>query len=80
MGRMAEMDDLIRRSKLYKAMVESGKYKDGDEVVEIILEIAQEVDAGADPTEELYNEGFEPDFVEDILDVINLWRRRTPRK
>ena len=57
----------IRKTDLFKAMQECGNYSDDDHIVEVILELRDEVLAGGDPEELLYDEGFEPDYVFDIL-------------
>ena len=56
----------IKRSDLYKSMIACGRY-DNNEVVTRILEMREDVRAGQDPEEVLYDEGFEPDFVFDLL-------------
>jgi hypothetical protein len=56
------------KSKLFLAMQASGKYIDDADIDDVISEMRQEVECGADPEEVLYEEGFEPDYVFDLID------------
>lgn len=67
MSRMSEQDDDIRRTELFKAMKSSGRYSSEDEIAETILEMRVEVSEGVDPEVVLHEEGFEPDYIFDII-------------
>lgn len=66
MSKMSEQDDDIRRTELFKAMMSSGRYS-ADDAAQRILEMRVEVAEGEDPEEVLHEEGFEPDYVMDII-------------
>lgn len=51
---------------LFKAMMTSGRYSQ-DEAIETISDMRAMVGEGADPEELLQDEGFEPDYIFDIL-------------
>lgn len=57
----------IKDTELFKAMKSCGRYSSDEEIVEMIQGMRDEVAAGADPEEELHMEGFEPDYVFDLL-------------
>lgn len=48
-------------------MLASGYYESAQEVHEVIAEMKERVRNGEDPEEVLHEEGFEPDFVYDLL-------------
>ena len=54
-------------SELFEAMQSSGKYSDDGEINDVIADMRDAVEAGEDPEEVLYEEGFEPDYVFDLL-------------
>lgn len=57
----------IRSTELFRAMLQSGDYDDAAEVVEIIQEMRDSVAGGENPEEVLHEEGFEPDYIFDIV-------------
>jgi hypothetical protein len=56
------------RSELGRMMKASGRYADDADIAQTIADMADEVAKGADPEEVLHEEGFEPDYVFDLLD------------
>lgn len=57
----------INQTELFRAMKSSGYYEDDDAILDTIEEMRQEVIDGRDPEEVLYEEGFEPDYIFDLL-------------
>jgi hypothetical protein len=57
------------KTDLFKAMKSSENYLDDEDILEAIEEMRKEVLEGADPEEVLRNEGFEPDYIFDIMDL-----------
>jgi hypothetical protein len=57
------------KTDLFKAMRSSENYLDDEDILEAIEEMRKEVLEGADPEEVLRNEGFEPDYIFDIMDL-----------
>lgn len=55
------------QTELGKAMLASRIYDDAEAVSEAIIEMRQRVRNGEDPEEVLHEEGFEPDFVFDLI-------------
>jgi hypothetical protein len=53
---------------LIEAMISSETVSDEQEAFQLIRELRQEVLEGADPEELLYDLGFEPEYVLDLLD------------
>lgn len=65
---VAQMIDLkIKRLPLFGAMKSSGRYEDDREIIDRILEMREEARAGGNPEEVLHEEGFEPDYVFDLI-------------
>lgn len=58
----------LKQSELYAAMLASGNYSDHIDIVDSLEAMAEEIEAGADPVEVLHCEGFEPDYVFDLID------------
>lgn len=58
----------IESTELYKAMRASKRY-DHEEAVEAIETMREAVEDGDDPEELLHEEGFEPDYIFDIVDL-----------
>ncbi len=57
------------KTELYRTMIASGRYSP-DAAIDAIDSLRYEVAAGEeDPEEALHNEGFEPDYIFDILDL-----------
>lgn len=62
------MSTAIECTTLYKAMIASGNYSP-DDAIEAIAEMRALVATGEeDPEELLHYEGFEPDYIFDIID------------
>lgn len=59
--------DLFRTTELYKAMRTCGDYETDDDILDELACMLEEVDSGYDPEEVLYERGFEPDYVLDLL-------------
>jgi len=57
----------IKRTELFTAMMACGRYEEQD-AVDAIQTMRESVDDGDDPEELLNDEGFEPDYILDILD------------
>ena len=55
----------IMATALYKAMRQRGDAH--DDAIEAIASMRSETAAGADPEELLHEEGFEPDYIFDII-------------
>lgn len=55
-----------KATELYKAMMSCGRYTSED-AVDSIHSMREEVALGADPEEVLNFEGFEPDYVFDLI-------------
>ncbi len=58
----------IVNTELYAAMISCGRYTH-EEAVDTIQSMRDEVENGEDPDELLHEEGFEPDYVFDILNL-----------
>lgn len=59
---------IIKSTELFRVMLASGDYEDADEVIEVIEEMRERVlTGGEDPDEVLHEEGYEPDYVMDLL-------------
>lgn len=54
-------------SELFQAMRDSGNYENDLDIQETIAEMKKRIRAGEDPEEVLFDEGFEPDFVFDLI-------------
>jgi len=63
-----EIHARIKRTELFAAMRSSGNYEDDLAIIDIILEMRERARNGGDPEELLYEEGFEPDYVFDLID------------
>lgn len=61
------IDEKLARTELYRAMLSSGNYEDRRAILDTMLEMRQRIRDGEDPEEVLYEEGFEPDFVLDLI-------------
>lgn len=59
------MSNSIRNTALYKAMIARGDSP--TEAFDAIVEMRKAFLEGADPEELLHDEGFEPDYIFDIL-------------
>jgi hypothetical protein len=57
----------VEQTELYQAMLASGRYEDEDYVIATIDEMRERVATGEDPEEVLYEEGFEPDYIFDLI-------------
>lgn len=53
--------------ELLKALLSSGTCDTEEEALEIIQEMKHDVLDGSDPEEVLYDYGFEPDYIFDII-------------
>lgn len=58
----------IAGSELFKAMQQSGHYENDNDILETFNEMRERVSNGEDPEEVLYDEGFEPDYILDLID------------
>lgn len=58
----------LKQSELYAAMLASGNYSDHDDIMNALEAMAFEIEEGDDPEEVLHYEGFEPDYVFDLID------------
>lgn len=59
----------IRKTELFRAMQQCGRYSDDEDIIETIEFMREQVADGEDPEELLHDEGFEPDFIFDIVDI-----------
>lgn len=59
----------IKNTDLFKAMKSSGRYEDDAHIIERIEDMRAEVKNGENPEELLHDEGFEPDYIFDIMDL-----------
>lgn len=57
----------IKQTRLFRAMKETDDYDSDEAIVGLIQEMREQVKGGSDPEELLFLEGFEPDFIEDLL-------------
>lgn len=57
----------ITKTELFKAMKSSNNYDDDNSIIEAIQEMKKMVSDGEDPEEVLHDEGFEPDYIFDLL-------------
>lgn len=57
----------IRETELFKAMSASGDYDRDVDIIQAISEMREEVAEGRDPEEVLHEEGYEPDYVFDLI-------------
>lgn len=57
------------QTALFAAMMTCGRYSSAEEIIERIEEMRDEVREGGDPEEILHEEGFEPDYIFDIIPV-----------
>lgn len=57
----------LTQTQLFKAMKSSGNYGSDQDILETIHDMRASVAAGEDPTAILHEEGFEPDYVLDLL-------------
>lgn len=58
---------LIQQTELFRAMRQSGNYGSPSDIIEAIAEMRERVAKGENPEEVLREEGFEPDYIYDIL-------------
>lgn len=58
----------IKKTELFKALAD--KYNSEIEAYEIIDSMVQEIENGENPEELLFEEGFEPDYVFDLLNIM----------
>lgn len=61
------IDQRIMKLAISQSMKSCGRYHDDREIIDRVLEMREEVRDGADPEEVLYEEGFEPDYVFDLI-------------
>lgn len=64
---LQEIEAKIKRTELFKVMLSSGNYEDSGDVVDTILDLRDRVRKGENPEEVLHEEGFEPDYIYDLL-------------
>lgn len=57
--------DNPKNTQLYRAMLDSGRYSDTEAAI-AISEMRNDVLHGENPEELLHEEGFEPDYIDDI--------------
>lgn len=57
----------VIKTKLYSAMIESERYTDSEAKL-AIADLRARVENGEDPEEVLHEEGFEPDYVFDLME------------
>lgn len=62
-----EVENLIRKTELFRNMLNYARFGNEHEVIEAIVSMREEVSNGADPEDVLYDEGLEPDWVLDLL-------------
>ena len=62
-----EVKNLIRKTELFRNMLNYARFGNEHEVIEAIVSMREEVSNGADPEDVLYDEGLEPDWVLDLL-------------
>lgn len=58
----------IENTELFKAMISSGRYL-RDDALETIQQMRDNVADGENPEDVLNEEGFEPDYIYDIIDI-----------
>jgi hypothetical protein len=66
MGKKQRIENLVELTDLHKALM-SRDGLSGEEAEEVIKEWREEVWNGSNPEELLFENGFEPDYVFDIL-------------
>lgn len=59
-------DSDVTRTALFRAMMSSGRYERED-AIEAIEDMRNDVLHGENPEELLHEEGFEPDYIYDIM-------------
>ncbi len=63
----AMIDEKIKKTELFKAMQHCGRYEDDRDCINTILQMRADVRQGEDPDEILHQEGFEPDYIFDLI-------------
>lgn len=58
-----------RKTELFRAMQACGRYENDEDIIDTIHTIREQVADGEDPEELLHEEGFEPDYIFDIIDI-----------
>ena len=61
------IDQRIMKLAISQSMKSCGRYYNDREIIDRVLEMREEVRDGADPEEILHDEGFEPDFIFDLV-------------